>query len=92
MENKKTIIIVASIVLFVGVYFYFKNKKEKEAAAKKLEAELKKAEETKKLLANIKDKFKNLDLKNNLGGSIGIKPGQGLTRAQAMAMAEENKK
>lgn len=82
MEKKKTIIIVAAIVLLVGVYFYFKNKKEKEAAAKKLEADLKKAEETKKLLANIKDKFKGVTLKPT------IKP---LTRNQQMMMAEESK-
>lgn len=82
MENKKTIIIVASIVLVIGVYYYFSNKKAKEAAAKKLETDLKKAEETKKLLANIKDKFKGITVKPT------IKP---LTRKQQMMMAEESK-
>jgi predicted Holliday junction resolvase-like endonuclease len=82
MENKKTIIIVIIVVVIVGVYLYYKNKKEKEAAAKKLEADLKKAEETKKLLAKIKDKFKGVPINNT------IKP---LTRKQQMMMAEESK-
>jgi hypothetical protein len=82
MKNKKTIIIVAIVVVIVGVYLYYKNKKEKEAAAKKLEADLKKAEETKKLLAKIKDKFKGVPINNT------IKP---LTRNQQMMMAEESK-
>jgi hypothetical protein len=82
MKNKKTIIIVIIVVVIVGVYLYYKNKKEKEAAAKKLEADLKKAEETKKLLAKIKDKFKGVPINNT------IKP---LTRKQQMMMAEESK-
>jgi uncharacterized protein YpmB len=82
MKNKKTIIIVIIVVVIVGVYLYYKKKKEKEAAAKKLEADLKKAEETKKLLAKIKDKFKGVPINNT------IKP---LTRKQQMMMAEESK-
>ena len=82
MKDKKTIIIFAIVVVIVGVYLYYKNKKEKEAAAKKLEADLKKAEETKKLLAKIKDKFKGVPINNT------IKP---LTRKQQMMMAEESK-
>lgn len=82
MKDKKTIIIFAIVVVIVGVYLYYKNKKEKEAAAKKLEADLKKAEETKKLLAKIKDKFKGVPINKT------IKP---LTRKQQMMMAEESK-